>query len=164
VFLYYYANELYKMNRMMERAELIKFLYIFSLKLKNNTYKPIFETSLIQIHPTKKKKIEKSTSINSEREIYNNHYNNHQNNNNNNHNNYNNQTNHVPSNFYNEQYKNKKKYFKTKLLNKNDYIVCDICGQRLKIGMLSVYAYNFNIVGHYEHVISFINTNKTNNR
>jgi hypothetical protein len=54
--------------------------------------------------------------------------------------------------------KKKKKLFKTKLLNK-DFVTCDICGERLKIGTLSLYSAQFNLRGHPDHVIDFIQTN-----
>lgn len=53
--------------------------------------------------------------------------------------------------------KSKKKIFKTKLLRTKEYCLCDICGERLKIGTLSLYSSYFNMKGHSEHVMDYIN-------
>ncbi len=53
--------------------------------------------------------------------------------------------------------KNKKKIFKTKFMRNRDFVKCDICGELLKIGTFSLYSSYFNLKGHYEHVMDFIN-------
>jgi hypothetical protein len=57
----------------------------------------------------------------------------------------------------------KKKYFKTKLLNPMENVKCEVCGERLKIGTISLFSTQYNIGGHLNHVIDYIN-NQTNNK
>ncbi len=52
-----------------------------------------------------------------------------------------------------------KKLFKTKLLKNKEFIKCDLCGERIKIGTMSLYCCYFNIIGHYDHVIDFVHNN-----
>lgn len=52
--------------------------------------------------------------------------------------------------------KDKEKYFKTKILKPNEYSKCDICGERIKIDELSIYFHTYDIGGHYNHIIEFI--------
>lgn len=46
----------------------------------------------------------------------------------------------------------KKKIFKTRLLKPKEYSVCDICGERLKIGTITILSPYFHVKGHIEHV------------
>jgi hypothetical protein len=52
--------------------------------------------------------------------------------------------------------KTKKKIFKTKLLRNKEFCTCDVCGERIKIGSLSLYSSYFNMKGHSDHVMEFI--------
>ena len=51
----------------------------------------------------------------------------------------------------------KKKVFKTKLFRQTEFSNCDVCGERLKIGTLTLFSAYYNIKGHYDHVFDFIN-------
>lgn len=124
---------------MLERAELMKFLYIFSSKLKNNIYKSIFDNNYVNLQPIKRKKINvgestATTQVDTKEALS------------------------VYRNLKNGFDKNRKKTFKTKIVNSNQYINCDICGERIKIGTISLYSYHHNIIGHYDHVLNFVNT------
>jgi hypothetical protein len=121
------------MKRMLERAELIKFIYLISTKLQYNNFKFIFENTYVSLHPFKTKK---SHDI--------------KNDDNNNEN--------IPK-LYTNSFKDPRKVFKTKLVGK-EFIKCDICGERIKIGTLSLYSYSHNIGGHSEHVLDYINNLK----
>ena len=48
-------------------------------------------------------------------------------------------------------------YFKKKLMRKNEYLKCDICMERLKIDELTMYSPVYNIGGHLNHVIEYMN-------
>lgn len=132
-FLYFYSNELYRMQRMLERAELIKFLYLISNKLKINNFKFIFENTYISLHPVKgRKNIVNNSDVEEVDSLYN--------------------------KFKQFNGNKTKKFFKTKLTNNICY-VCDICGERIKEGSLSLYSYYYSIRGHYDHIMDFLNSN-----
>jgi hypothetical protein len=133
-FLYFYSNELYRMKRMLERAELIKFIYLISNKLQYNNFKFIFENAYVSLHPFKSKKCHDKYDTEGAFE-------------------------NGPHIKYLNGHKDPKNMFKTKLLGK-EFVKCDICGERVKIGTLSLYSYNNNIGGHAEHVIEYINNSK----
>ncbi len=40
----------------------------------------------------------------------------------------------------------------------NEYAKCDICGERIRVDELSLYSTTYNMGGHLEHIINFINT------
>lgn len=52
----------------------------------------------------------------------------------------------------------KEKFFKTNIMKPNEYSKCDICGERIRVDELSLYSTTYNMGGHLEHIINFINT------
>jgi hypothetical protein len=120
---------------MLERAELIKFIYLISSKLQYNNFKFIFENAYVSLHPFRSKKShDNKYDIESTFE-------------------------NGPHIKYLNGYKDPKNMFKTKLIGK-EFIKCDICGERIKTGTLSLYSIIHNIGGHAEHVIEYINNIK----
>jgi hypothetical protein len=120
---------------MLERAELIKFIYLISTKLQYNNLKFIFENAYVSLHPFKTKK---SNDIRFDSNINDMSF-----------------TEAGPNKFFMNSYKDPKNTFKTKIVGK-EFIKCDICGERAKIGTLTLYSYMHNIGGHWDHVIEYI--------
>jgi len=69
---------------------------------------------------------------------------------------YNRFLNYVNSNKNNEE-NEKAKYFKTNIMKNNEFTKCDICGERIKIEELSLYNATYNLGGHFDHIVNFIN-------
>jgi len=57
----------------------------------------------------------------------------------------------------NNEENEKERFFKSKIMNPNEFIKCDICCRRIKTDEMSLYSVFYNMVGHYDHIISFIN-------
>jgi hypothetical protein len=148
------------MNRMIEKAELMKFLYLISSKLKlnsNHSYlylinyielKSAIQNSCININPVSGTRPKRILSVAHEPSTIDNKDNR-------------NETLYNKFKAYDET--KQKRVFKTKLLNNNDNMKCDICGQRLKIGTFSLYSSYYNISGHYDHIINYIQARKGKN-
>ena len=58
---------------------------------------------------------------------------------------------------YNEE-NEKEKSFKTNIMKPNEFSKCDICGERIRIDELSLYSTTYNMGGHFDHIINFINS------
>lgn len=58
----------------------------------------------------------------------------------------------------NNEENEKEKLFKTNIMKPNEYAKCDICGERIRVDELSLYSTTYNMGGHLEHIINFINT------
>ena len=145
--LYFYSTELYRMNRMVERAQIEKFIRILTEGLGINKY--ISPSNIVNVtnisnlthhSPSKTKKMykKKSSFVLDPKEI-------------------------VPFSIkfpissrvsiYSNQ-----NLFKTEISNSILKLTCDLCGQLLKLGDFTISSYKYRVQGHYEHVISYIET------
>lgn len=57
----------------------------------------------------------------------------------------------------NNEENDKEKIFKTNIMKPNKYSKCDICGERIRVDELSIYNTTYNMGGHFDHIINFIN-------
>lgn len=134
---------------MHERAELLKFLFLISSKLKINSiiiffkileFKTVIDRISINVNPITSK-TKRGYSLHTPLE---------------------NIQNEQQSFYYKFKHQNeneKHKIFKSKLTKIKEYSKCDVCGERLKIGSLSVHCTYYNISGHLDHVNEFIQNN-----
>lgn len=144
--LYFYSTELYRLNRMVERAQIDKFIRILTEGLNINKY--ILHSNIVNVssHINLTHNIQKS-----KRPIIKNGSNN-------------------LDNDMKLSFKSKFPMllqlfplvsnidiFKRGGNNKLLLLTCDICGQILKKGEFTISSYKYKVQGHFNHVIDYIN-------